>query len=345
MRWGGMGMGIEALIEKLLIREELTAPEAESAMDAILDGSAPPAQVAGFLVALRAKGETPGELAAMASSMRRHAAPFPPHSEALDTCGTGGDRSGTFNISTAAAIVAAAMGIQVAKHGNRSVSSRSGSADVLEMLGVRVDAPPDVLKRSLKECNFAFFFAPAWHPAMKRVAPIRAELKVRTVFNMLGPLANPAGAGFHVMGVPSPAIAGRVAETLRRMRVRRAMVVHGEDGTDEISPCGPTRIWDVNDGGIRESVVRPEDAGLRPCERSEISASGPEDSAARIRAALAGREGGALSAVLLNSAAAAIVTGKASSWREGVRLAAEKIESGEAARLLERIAAISRGSS
>ena len=336
-------MGIETLIEKVLDGEDLDAPEAEGAMDAILDGSAPPAQVAAFLVAIRAKGERPWELAAMASSIRRHAVPFPRRPDALDTCGTGGDRGGTFNISTAAAIVAAAMGIPVAKHGNRGVSSRSGSADVLEALGVRIDAPPDAIERSLNECNFAFFFAPAWHPAMKRVAPIRAELKVRTVFNMLGPLANPAGAGHQVLGVQSLAAAKRMAETLRILGVRRALVAHGEDGTDEISPCGPTLIWEVDGSGVRESAVSPEDAGLRRCGRGEISASGPEDSAAKIRAALSGEEGGALSAILLNAAAAAMVAGIASSWREGVRMAMEKIKSGEAARLLERAAAISRG--
>lgn len=339
------GEVIRAAIRRVIDGESLTAEEARAVMDEIMTGGATPAQIAAYLVALRLKGETAEEIAGSARSMREHALRLEVADEVvLDTCGTGGDVAGTFNISTAAALVAAAAGVTVAKHGNRSVSSRSGSADVLLALGLRLDAPAEVLERSIRETHFAFLFAPNFHGAMRYAIGPRREIGVRTIFNILGPLSNPAGANCQVLGVYSAEMQRVVAEALAGLGSRRALVVHSEDGLDELSTCGPTRVVEVSADGIRDYTVDAEALGLPRARLEDLKVSGPEESAEVIRGVFAGERGPARDIVLLNAAAALVVSERAGDLQEGLKLAAETVDSGRAQRTLERVVELSHES-
>ena len=255
---------LTALIEKLVRHEDLTADEASGAMDEVMSGRATPAALAGLLSALAMKGERPTEIVGFARTMRAHAVKLSaPAGDVFDTCGTGGDRSGTFNISTAAAILVAACGVKVAKHGNRSVSSRCGSADVFEQLGVNIAASPAVVERTLHEANLAFFFAPTFHPSMKHAGPTRRELGIRTAFNLLGPLTNPAGASRQIVGVPRSELTELLARALLLLGSTRAWVVHGADGIDEISTTGYTKVSECRDGAVHTFYLHPSDFGSR----------------------------------------------------------------------------------
>ena len=335
---------MKALLQKLVEGSDLTPAEVESAFESIFQGEATPAQMGAFLVALRMKGETPAEIAAAATVMRRRATPvrLPPGRVVLDTCGTGGDGAGTFNISTAAALVVAGAGVTVAKHGNRSVSSRSGSADLLTACGVQVDAPVETVERCLAEVQIGFLYAPALHAAMRHVAPVRREVGVRSVFNLLGPLANPARAPRQLLGVYAASLVPVVAETLARLGTERALVVHGLEGLDEISPSGPTRAAWVEAGQVREVELHPEVGGLRPVHGTAIRGGTPEENAAVLAALLEGHAGAVRDAVLLNAGAALWVADAVQTLAEGVLRAAESIDSGAARTRLERLIALTR---
>jgi anthranilate phosphoribosyltransferase len=320
----------------------LTEEEAAAVMTEIMEGQATAAQLGAFLVALRLRGETVDELVGMARTMRRFALRVPVEPPLLDTCGTGGDGRGTFNASTAAAIVAAAAGARVAKHGNRAASSTCGSADLLEALGARIDLGPEQVARCVREVGMGFMFAPVFHPAMKHAAGPRREVGVRTVFNLLGPLTNPAGASHQLLGVPDPSFGERMAEALLRLGARRALVVHGSDGLDEVSPSAPTLAWEVREGEVRHYRLSPEDAGLAPVPASAICSSDPRENARLLRSVLAGQRGPLRDFVLLNAGAALTAAEVARDLREGVALAASTIDSGAAARKLEEFVAATR---
>jgi anthranilate phosphoribosyltransferase len=335
---------IREAIARLLDRHDLSRDEARAVMDEIMRGEATPAQIGGFLVALRAKGETVAEIAGCAEAMRDHVLPVrPERTDLVDTAGTGGDGARTLNISTAAAFVAAAAGAAVAKHGNRAVSSACGSADVMEALGFELEQPPARIARSIDLHGFGFMFAPMHHPAMKHAAPVRRELGARTVFNLLGPLTNPAGARAQVVGVFSPVLARTVADVLSLLGTSRAFVVHGAGGVDELSPSGPNLAFDVSGDGVSELVVDPVDLGIERCLPDELSGGDPTANADAIRRVLAGEGGGRRDAILLNGAAALVVAGLAADLREGLELARDAVDSGAAAERLERAAAFSRG--
>src|SRR5918992_1098402 len=284
---------IQPALERLLEGRDLAREEARGVMDEIMRGEATPAQIGGFLVALRAKGETVAEIAGCAEAMRAHALPVrPTRTDLVDTAGTGGDGARPPNNSTPAAFVAAAAGAAVAKHGNRAVSSASGSADVMEALGFELEQPPERIARSIDLHGFGFMFAPMHHPAMKHAAPVRRELGTRTVFNLLGPLTNPAGARAQVVGVFSAAAARSIAETLALLGTSRAFVVHGAGGVDELSPSGPNLAFDVSDDGVSELVVDPVDLGIERCLPDELSGGDPTANADAIRRVLGGEVGG-----------------------------------------------------
>jgi anthranilate phosphoribosyltransferase len=312
-------------------------------MQEIMRGEATQAQIAGFLVALRAKGETADEITGCAEAMREHVLPVQPaRDDLVDTAGTGGDGKSTLNISTAAALVAAAAGAGVAKHGNRAASSQTGSADVLEALGFNLDLPPERIAQSIDELGFGFMFAQAHHPAMKHAAPVRRELGTRTVFNVLGPLTNPARARAQVVGVYSPSLVRPVAEALAQLGAHRAFVVHGAGGIDELSPVGPNEICEVVDGGVRERVIDPEELGVARTTLDELRGGTPDENASAIRRIFAGERGGARDAVLLNAAGAIAAGGHADDLREGIELARETLDSGAAARRLGELVEFSR---
>ena len=322
---------------------DLTRAEAREAMTTIMRGEATQAQIGGFLVALRVKGETADEIAGCAEAMREHVLPVRPRREDLvDTAGTGGDGANTYNISTAAALVAAAAGAGVAKHGNRAVSSTTGAADVLEALGFRLDLPPERIEQSIDELGFGFLFAQAHHPAMRHAAPVRRELATRTVFNVLGPLTNPAGARAQVVGVYAPGLVRTIAEALLRLDARRAYVVHGAGGIDELSPTGPNLVCEVADGAMREYELDPLELGIPRCDPEELRGGDAEQNAAAIRRVLAGEEGGHRSAVLLNAAGAIAAAGHAQDLAEGLALAREAVDSGAAAARLEELTAFTQ---
>jgi anthranilate phosphoribosyltransferase len=334
---------IQAVLERVLDGHDLSQAEARETMGAIMAGEATPAQIAGFLVALRAKGETPDEIAGCAEAMRAHVlAVRPRRDDLVDTAGTGGDGARTLNISTAAALVAAAAGAGVAKHGNRAVSSASGSADVLEALGFRLEQPANRIAQSIDELGFGFLFAPAHHPAMRHAAEVRRELATRTVFNVLGTLTNPAGARAQVVGVYAPELVRTIAEVLLRLGARRAFVVHGAGGIDELSPCGPNLLCEVVEGGVRERTIDPEELGVPRCRTADLRGGSPEENAEAIREVFAGADGGRRSAILLNAAGAIAAGGHAEDLREGLDLARAAVDSGAAAERLERLAAFSR---
>jgi anthranilate phosphoribosyltransferase len=330
------------LLEKLQHRQDLSAEEAAGAMSEIMEGRAQPAQIAGFLVGLRMKGERPAEIVGLARAMRGRALKLTrDHGPVFDTCGTGGDGTHTFNVSTAAALVLAGCGVRVAKHGNRSVSSRCGSADVLEALGVAVSAAPDVVERCLDEAGMAFFFAQAFHPSMKHAAATRRELGIRTAFNLLGPLTNPAGATRQLVGVPRPELTELVARALGMLGSERAWVVHGADGLDEISTTGYTKVSECRDGAVNTFYVHPSDCGLPKAALAALAGGDARENAGIVREVLAGVPGPRRDVVLFNAGAALLVAGAAPSAEDGVAMAAAAIDDGRAAAALEALVRIS----
>jgi anthranilate phosphoribosyltransferase len=334
---------IQAALERLLDRRDLTREEARTVMEEVMRGEATPAQIGGFLVALRLKGETADEIAGCAEAMRAHVLSVRPgRDDLVDTAGTGGDGARTFNISTAAALVAAAAGAGVAKHGNRAVSSSSGSADVLEALGFNLELDAGRIERSIDELGFGFLFAPAHHPAMRHAAPVRKELATRTVFNVLGPLTNPAGARAQVVGVYSPELVATVAEVLARLGARRAFVVHGAGGIDELSPAGPNLVCEVKEGRVHRREIDPQDFGVPRCEPSDLVGGLPTDNAATIREIFAGAKGPKREAVLLNAGGAIAAGGHAADLSDGYALAAEAVDSGAAGERLEALIVFSQ---
>src|SRR5712691_781592 len=322
------------LIEKLTRHEDLTADEAAAAMAEVMEGRAAPAQLAGFLVGLAMKGERPAEIVGLARTMRAHAVQISRRFERVfDTCGTGGDRSGTFNISSCAAIVVAACGVPVAKHGNRSVSSRCGSADVFEALGVNVAASPASVERTLRETGIAFFFARTFHPSMRHAAQVRSDLGIRTAFNLLGPLTNPAGATRQLVGVPRPELTELLARSLLLLGSKRAWVVHGADGIDEISTTGYTKVSECRDEAVNTFYVHPSDFGIPKSDSAALKGGEAEENAAIIREVLAGKRGPRRDVVLLNAGAALFVSGgRVNTIEEGIAAAAAAIDSGAAQR-------------
>ena len=314
-----------------------------------MEGRAAPAQIAGLLIGLSMKGERPAEIVGLARTMREHSVkmarrPEGPGHDAMvfDTCGTGGDRSGTFNISSCAAIVVAGCGVRVAKHGNRSVSSRSGSADVFEALGVKVTASPAVVERCLTEGGIGFFFAPTFHPSMRHAGQARRDLGVRTAFNLLGPLTNPAGATRQLVGVPRPEFTELLARALLLLGSDRAWVVHGADGIDEISTTGYTKVSECRNGAVNTFYLHPTDVGLPKAAPDALKGGDANENAAIVERILAGGRGPARDIVLLNAGASLFIAGVAASIVEGIARAARAIDDGEAKRTLERMIALSK---
>ena len=334
---------IQHALQQLLDGRDLSRDDARAVMDGIMRGEATPAQIGGFLIALRVKGETADEIAGCAEAMREHVLPVRPRRDDLvDTAGTGGDGARTINISTAAALVAAAAGAAVAKHGNRAVSSASGSADVLEALGFRLELEPERIADSIDELGFGFLFAPTHHPAMRHAAPVRRDLATRTVFNVLGPLTNPAGARAQVVGVYAPELVPTVARVLAQLGARRAFVVHGAGGIDELSPTGPNLVCEVVAGEVRQRTIDPLELAIPRCDAHELRGGSPDENAAAIRTVFAGGNGGRRSAILLNAAGAIAAGGHAEDLREGLELAREAVDSGAAAARLEQLIAFTR---
>jgi anthranilate phosphoribosyltransferase len=328
-----MAEGFKPLLGKLVDGRVLSADEAHAFFAACLRGEPTPAQVAAAVTALRIRGETVEEIAAFATAMREAARTLDHPYDAIDTCGTGGDGQHTFNISTAAALVLAGAGLKVAKHGNRALSSKSGSSDVLSVLGVNLQASPAQQRRSLDEAGIAFLFAPAYHGAMRHVGPVRAEIGFRTVFNLLGPLSNPAGAKRQVMGVYDPRLLEPLAEVLGRLGATRAWTVHGQ-GLDELTTTGETEVAEWKDGAVRRFTVTPEDAGLPRASLDALRGGDAEENALALRALLDGATGAYRDIVLLNAAAALVVADHAADLAEGAALAATVIDDGRAARAL-----------
>jgi anthranilate phosphoribosyltransferase len=332
-----------ALIEKLQRRQDLTTEEAAGAMNEIMEGRAQPAHIAGLLIALTMKGERPSEIVGLATTMREKATRLSrTFDDLFDTCGTGGDRAHTFNVSTLTALAVAACGVRVAKHGNRSVSSRCGSADVFEALGLNVSAPPAAVERCLADAGIAFFFAPAFHPSMRHAAPTRRELGVRTAFNLLGPLTNPAGASRQLIGVPRPELTELVARSLALLGSRRAWVVHGADGLDEISTTGYTKVSECRDGAVNTFYLHPSDVSIPKATPDALKGGDAAENARIARDVLAGARGAARDIVLLNAAASLLIAGTVQELREGVELAGAAIDEGKASGVLERMIELSR---
>ena len=331
-----------ALLERLQLRQDLTADEAAAAMAAIMDGHAKPAQIAGLLVGLRMKGECTEEIVGLARTMRERSVRLSEDfSDAFDTCGTGGDGGGTFNISSVVALVVAGAGVRVAKHGNRSVSSKCGSADLFAALGVNVSATPEVVNRCLADAGIAFMFAPTFHPSMRHAAEPRRDLGIRTAFNLLGPLTNPAGAQFQLVGVPRPDFTELVARALVRLGARRAWVVHGADGIDEISTRGYTKVSEARDGLVRTFYLHPSDVGLAKAPAGALAGGDAETNAGIARRILAGERGPRRDVVLMNAAASLLVAGRCRSLVEGLQVARASIDEGRAEDALERLVRIS----
>jgi len=331
-------MSIRDAIDKLVNRVDLSESEMIEAMNQIMTGEATPLQVASFLTALRMKGESVEEVTGAARVMREKAHRVQVGSKTvIDTCGTGGDQKGTFNISTTAAFVVAGAGINVAKHGNRSVSSQSGSADVLAALGVKVDAPKERVEECIANIGIGFLFAPLLHEAMKYAVQPRRDIGIRTVFNLLGPLTNPAMATHQLIGLYSGDLVGMIAHVLKNLGSVCAMVVHGMEGLDEISLCGPTKVAELRGGQVKEYIVEPEQFGLKRCRMEELHGGNAEQSAAIVRGVLHGDNGPARDVVLLNGGAALYVSGSAATIQDGIQMAAESIDSGKASEKLARL--------
>lgn len=334
---------LAGLIGKVVRHVDLTADEAAAAMQEVMTGRADPAALGALLTALAVKGERPAEIVGFARTMRAFAVPLgAPPGPVFDTCGTGGDRSGTFNISSAVALVVAACGVRVAKHGNRSVSSRSGSADVFERLGVRIDASPAAVERTLREAGVAFFFARTFHPSMKHAAPVRGALGIRTAFNLLGPLTNPAGALRQIVGVPKPDLTELLARALLLLGSERAWVVHGADGLDELSTTGYSKVSECHAGTVRTFFVHPAEYGLRKASPDDLLGGDAADNAAIIESVLAGAAGAPRDVVLLNAGAALLVAGATASVADGIARAAAAIDAGDARRTLAAMARASQ---
>jgi anthranilate phosphoribosyltransferase len=319
------------LLERLQRSEDLTSGEASAAMGLLMDGKAPASQMAALLMGLALKGERPAEIVGFARAMRERALPLPKRAgDVFDTCGTGGDAAHTFNVSTAAAIVLAGAGVTVAKHGNRAVSSRAGSADVLEALGVHLEAPPEAVIEALERAHIAFFFAPMWHPSMRHAGPTRRELGLRTAFNLLGPLTNPASPTSQLVGVSRPEHTELVARALGELGARRAWVVHGAGGLDEISTIGHTKVSELRGGTVNTFYVHPADAGLSTSDRSALAGGTAAENAAMVERLLDGETGPRRDVVLLNAAASLLIADRARDLREGMAAAAESLDSGHA---------------
>ncbi len=335
-------------IERLMDRQSLGEEESRRVMEEILSGLASDAQIGAFLTALRMKGETVDELVGMAKAMRTHAKPIslpgarPAEQALVDTCGTGGDDAGTFNVSTTAALVVSGAGVRVAKHGNRSISSRCGSADVLEALGVRLDVATERAAEAIEQIGFGFLFAPAIHPAMRHAHRARRDLRVRTVFNLLGPLTNPANASAQLIGVSEARWTELLAAALNRLGIGRAFVVHGADGLDELTLTGETQVSEVYGSSIRSFSTQPEDFGLRRAPREALRGGDATENAGIIRAILSGEKAPRRDLVLMNASAALVAAGRAGDFLEGVTLASESIDSGAARAKLEAFAAFTQ---
>jgi anthranilate phosphoribosyltransferase len=331
---------ITRAIDALAGRRDLSTEQTAEVLAEIMDGNASEVETAGVLIALRTKGETVQEIEGLAQTMRRFATPVTTgRDDLVDTAGTGGGRP-TFNVSTTAALIAAGAGCAVAKHGNRSATGLSGSADVLEALGVRIDLEPDAVAQCIRDVGFGFMFAPAHHSATRYVVPVRKELAVRTIFNFLGPLTNPAGATRQVIGVSDPAFLDTIAGALQRLGAQRALVVSSVDGLDEMSTSGTTRVVEVGDGGLRRYEVSPEDVGLERASPEAIGGGTPDVNAATTRRILAGEPGPERDLALLNAGAAIYVGGRVETLREGVREAARTVDSGAAAAALDALTAL-----
>jgi len=333
-------MEMKEILARAVEGRDLTEEEAAAAMRTIMSGQATDAQIAGLLVALRLKGETVEEITGFARVMREMATKVDAGADVTDTCGTGGDSSLSFNISTTAALVAAGMGVRIAKHGNRAVSSTSGSADVLKALGVNVDAGVETVARSIREANFGFLFAPRLHLAMKYAIGPRREMGVRTVFNILGPLTNPAGATRQLLGVFNRDLTEVLARVLANLGTKRAYVVHGHDGLDEITVTDETTITEVDEGAVETRTLSPEDIALKRWNLEDLQVANPEEAVKAVREVLAGATGARRDIVLANAAAAAVVGGRCAGLEEGVEAAAESIDSGRAAEALEKVVEI-----
>jgi anthranilate phosphoribosyltransferase len=333
-------MSFAPVLEQLRRHEDLSSEQAAEIMGAIMDGQALPSQIAALLMALALKGERPGELVGFARAMRARAVRLgASYEDVFDTCGTGGDGAQTFNVSTVAALVVSGAGVTVAKHGNRAVSSRSGSADVFEALGVRLDASPDVVERAL-DAGLAFFFAPVWHPSMKHAGPTRRELGVRTAFNLLGPLTNPAGARRQIVGVSRPEHTTLVARALGELGTERAWVVHGAGGLDELSTLGHTKVSEVRDGTVNTFYIHPLDVGLPEARLADLAGGTAAENAAVADRLLAGERGPRRDIVLLNAGAGLLIAGRASSLQDGMAQAAASLDSGAARRALDGLRGI-----
>ena len=333
---------IREAIDAVVGGRSLTVEEAAQSMEEIMTGEATPAQFGAFVTALRLKGETVDEITGMAQVMREKSLHVNVEGSLVDTCGTGGDASCTFNISTTAAFVVAGAGVKVAKHGNRAMSGACGSADVLESIGGKIDLGPEGVQRCLEETGFGFMFAQTFHPAMRFAAGPRREIGIRTVFNILGPLTNPAGAKSQVIGVADPSMAGKMAEVLGKLGSTHVLVVHGGDGLDEISLSGPTQVWEMQNGTVSERSISPDDVGLSVSPASAIQAGGVEASAQILRDVLAGKTGPARDIVLFNAAAALLAADRVLSPKDGVGVAAEAIDSGKALASMESFVKLSQ---
>ncbi len=333
---------IRESIELLVNKTDLTQEQAAQVMEEIMTGEATPAQLGSFLTALRLKGETSEEIAGMARVMQARATQVSYPGPLLDTCGTGGDASGSFNISTAAAFVAAGAGATVAKHGNRAASSQSGSADVLEALGVKLELTAEQVQQCLKQAGIGFMFAQAFHPAMRFAGPVRREIGIRTVFNILGPLTNPAGAAHQVLGVGSRAIAPIMAEALQRVGSKHALVVHSDDGMDEISIAAPTQVWEVTGSGVQEYQVTPEAVGLARGSRESIKGGTPAENAVTMRAIFTGSAGPLTDMIALNAGAALIAADLAPDLKAGVKKAQAAIADGSALQRLDALVKVTQ---
>ncbi len=334
---------IREAIEKLIRGADLTQEEAAQVMEEIMTGEATPAQFGAFVIGLRLKGETVDEMTGLATVMRDKSLKVDFSDPSVDTCGTGGDDLGTFNISTAAAFVVAGAGIAVAKHGNRAMTSKSGSADVLEKQGVKIDLGPEGVKRCMEEVGIGFMFAPRFHPAMKFAVQPRREIGVRTVFNILGPLTNPAGAEAQVLGVPTDSVGEKMVQVLQRLGSERAIVVHAEDGLDEISLNSNTSVWELTDAEIRHYTISPDDLGLAPASLQSLAGGSVEENADTMTEVLKGASGPRRDVVVANAAGGIVAGGKAADLREGVQAAQESIDSGRALEKLELLRKVSQG--
>ena len=333
---------IREAISSATAGESLSMDDAVTVMREVMEGEVTPAQLGSYLTALSLKGETPEEIAGFATVMREKSLRVAVDGNSVDTCGTGGDRKGTFNISTAAAFVVAGAGLTVAKHGNRAASGDCGSADVLEALGVRIELPPEAVARCLREIGIGFMFAPAYHPAMRYAAPVRREIGIRTVFNILGPMTNPAAVPCQLIGVGYPEAASKIAEALRLFGTHHAIIVHSDDGMDELSLGSDTAGWEVLDGEIRPYVVRPRDLGLPHATPDDLRGGDPAANAATMRDILSGSGGPVRDAVVLNSGAALVAGDMADSLAEGIEMAAASIADGRAAEKLDAMVGLTR---